>query len=579
MSSRRVAVLGLLGALTSCSCDEKAAFDAGVVDAGPPVVVEREPNDGPDQAQGLDRSTIIEGTLGVDRDEDWFLLKSALPRTASLEVSCPPGADVALEVVDASRAVLLQVNGAGLGQPERMPNIDVPGKLLVRVVNLKKGVGGAYTMRVDYRERAPGFELEPNERNVDATLVPLGQAVSGYLTHGSDVDWYRYELPRPEGTDGGGEEAAAADDAGVLDAGEGDAGAFDGGRLVERRIALRVDVSGIEGVALDVQVLTLAEAVLMAAKSTPGAGISLRNLGVRERDSVIFVVVRSGAREGKDAGRGSSDETYYTLTVAPEDSQDASELEPNDEPSKATELPASSYVEGFITPKGDIDHYRLVTDGPVNVSLQLSGLENVDLVLSVLNPLKPEETLLKANEGISKEPEQLTNVYCDRECLVRVEAVSRKVDGKWVRPDVNGEQRYRLTTVVTPDDGSLEREPNNVVASGTPLQLGRPVRGTVFPKKDVDYYLLDLTQRPVKTPIRATVTGVLKVDVGLYLHRKSEEGGLSLVQTADTAKGDKPESLTATLEPGLYLFEVRDSKQREANFQDAYQLSVDEGGE
>ncbi len=80
----------------------------------------------------------------------------------------------------------------------------------------------------------------------------------------------------------------------------------------------------------------------------------------------------------------------------------------------------------------------------------------------------------------------------------------------------------------------------------------------------------------MKTPLKATLIGILKVDVGLYLHRVDADGKLTLVQTADSAKGDKPESIRFTAEPGMYVFEVRDTKNREANFQDSYQLTVEE---
>jgi hypothetical protein len=48
------------------------------------------------------------------------------------------------------------------------------------------------------------------------------------------------------------------------------------------------------------------------------------------------------------------------------------------------------------------------------------------------------------------------------------------------------------------------------------------------------------------------------------------------VQTSDSAKGDKPEGIRFAADPGLYVFEVRDAKNREANFQDSYQLTVEE---
>jgi hypothetical protein len=208
-------------------------------------------------------------------------------------------------------------------------------------------------------------------------------------------------------------------------------------------------------------------------------------------------------------------------------------------------------------------------------------VDKVDLVLSVIQGAegKPEEVLLKANEGVAREPEQLNNVACNGVCFVRVEAAAKKVDGKWVKEDENADQAYRLNAIVVPDDGTEEKEPNNTASSATPVSFGKPTRGTIYPKKDLDYFVIDLREKPVKTALKATVIGVLKVDVGLYLHRVEADGKLTLVQTSDSARGDKPETVRFAAEPGLYVLEVRDTKNREANFQDSYQLSVDEGEE
>lgn len=576
-------VAALLLGLAACPPGEAA--DAGQVDAGPPVLAEKEPNNGPESALVLERTAIVEANLAADPkapDEDWFVLKAALPRTVALTATCPPGADVALEVMDEARNVLASVNNGGPGQPERLPDLDVSGKALVRVVGLKKGAGGAYTLTAVFSERVPGFELEPNDRRVDATSVPLGQAVSAYLGHANDVDWFRYELPAQGGDDAGGPPAPDAGSAPKPGEAPRPADAGAAPPAPEPRLALRVDLSAVDGVSYDVQVLTEAEAVLFSAKSRLGGGLSLRNVGVRANDRVLYVVVKSNLTgAGKDAKRGSSADTYYTLTVAPEEAGASAELEPNDEPGKATELPANGYREGFISPKGDVDYFKLTTGGPSIARLRLTGVEKVDLVLSVVTAPdgKPEETLLKVNEGGVKEPEQLNNVRCDGSCLIKVEAAARKVDGKWVKEDENGDQSYRLSTTVVPDDGSEEREPNNDAEHATPLSFGAPMRGTIYPKKDVDYFKLDLSARQVKTPLSATLLGILKVDVGLYLHRVEADGKLTLVQTSDGAKGEKPETVRFAAEPGVYVFEVRDTKNREANFQDSYQLTVDESGE
>ena len=116
--------------------------------------------------------------------------------------------------------------------------------------------------------------------------------------------------------------------------------------VVEKKLALRIDVSQIDGVAFELQLLTEAEAVLFSAKSAEGAGLSLRNIGVRANDRVLYVVLKTTGKKGFNAS------TYYTLTVSPEDSNGTTELEPNDEAAKATDLPSNSSREGFISPRG-----------------------------------------------------------------------------------------------------------------------------------------------------------------------------------------------------------------------------------
>ncbi|MDX2011787.1 MAG: ABC transporter substrate-binding protein [Myxococcaceae bacterium] len=581
-------MLGITFALSCSKCDDAAAVvDAGPVDAGPTMLSEKEPNDGPDTALVISASSVVEATLGADAqkpDEDWYALKSALPRTVDLTVTTPMGGDIAIEVMDATRATLAAVNAQGPGGEERLPNLDVSGTVLVRVVTVKKGVGGAYTVTALLRDRQPGFELEPNERRVDATQVQLGQAVSGFVSHPGDVDLFRFELPAPPGAEPAPLEelpvADAGDDGGVADVDAGAVVADAGSPGPEPRLALRVDVSALSGVAFELQVLTEAEAVLFQARSRESSGLSLRNVGVRQSDRVLYVAVRSAPLStAKDAKRGFSIDRSYTLTLVPEEAGASAEYEPNDELGKATDLPPNSYREGFINPRGDVDYFKLTTDGPSIVKATVTGVDKVDLQLSVVRPVegKPDEVLLKANEGAAKEPEQLNNVRCDGVCWFRVEGVARKVDGKWVKEDENADQSYRLTTQVTPDDGSEEREPNNAADQGTPIVFGKAVRGTVYPKKDVDFFALDLRDRQVKTPLSAQLIGVLKVDVGLYLHRVEADGKLTLVQTSDSGKGDKPESIRFSAEPGLYVFEVRDVKNRESNFQDSYQLTVDEG--
>jgi hypothetical protein len=630
-----VVLCALLAGCPSCSKKDTEVADAGPVVTGPEQLSEKEPNDRPEQALTLGRDATVSASLGADPskpDEDWYRLAPAGPHVADVTVSGIPGGDVLLEVYDAPGIRSAGINSAGDGKPERFPNLYVERERWVRVVSARKGTGGAYTLELRYHAHEEGVEREPNDRAVDASPLQMGQAVMGFLGHAGDEDWYRLELPEPPPSAiptpapepapapaPGPETAPGETPPGEAPAPEGAATPppsetppSDTGAQAQQQppgsapfqvpvpvpgqgglqaavpeeppaVALKIELTAVEGVRTELSVLSAAEAPLFTTpKGKEGEGFALRNIGVRASDRVVYLVVKSGwSGTGKDAKRGFNSEKAYTLTVSLEEAGANAELEPNDELYKATPLPLSGFKEGFLSPKGDMDHFVLKTTEPVLAKLELGGVERLDLELSVIEPPtgdgQKETVVQRVNDGAIKEPERLNNVACNGTCYFRVQGVARKVENKWVRDYENAEQPYRLSVTTVPDNGSEEREPNNTADRGMELTAGKAVRGTVFPLKDVDYYRLDLSDRPVRTAIKATLLGILKVDVGLYLYREGEDGKPSLVQTADRAKGDQPEVIRYSAEPGVYLLEVRDARNREANFQDAYQLTVEEG--
>ncbi len=621
-------------ALTFAGCPDKRDAEkpqAPEVPTGPEERAEQEPNDRAEQALVLTRSSHVVGALAADSaakggDEDWYALEAPAtgPKVVDLSVSGIQGVDLVVGLFDADENPLLTLNAKGEGEGERFPNLGLTRRVLVRVGAAKKGQGGAYTVTALFNEQQPGFEAEPNDRAVDATPLQFESPVQGFLAHGGDVDFFRIELPgeeppppaipeteQPQGqqvppvappptqeraaetptpttpldgepTSVPAEPTTPADAEPAPAPTPEPAAAPPPPEFPEPEPmagALRVELTAVPGVRLEVSVLTEAEAPLFETKAgAPDEGLTLRNVGYRRADRVLYVVVKSAwTGSGKEAKRGFNAEAPYTLSVSQEAAAANAEFEPNDEPGRATPLPRDGYREGFLSPKTDEDLYVLRTDGPVLAQFQLSGVERVDLALEVVRPKDGGglETLLRANDGAVKEGEILNNVACNGECFVKVEGAARRVDGKWGRDSENAEQPYRLSVSVTADNGVEEREPNNTAETATRIGLGHPIRGTIQPRKDTDLYLLDLSGRMVRTPLRATLIGILKVDLGLYLHRLEEDGTLSLVQTADRAKGEQPEVIRFSAEPGRYVFEVRDSsKKNDANFQDRYQLSV-----
>jgi hypothetical protein len=605
-SARALAVLSLVALFPGCPRKPEPP-PATPPDAGPARRTEAEPNDRPEQSMPIGENTDVAASLAstpARPDEDWYLLFGEQPRLADVVVSGIPGTVVLLEAYDETRTRLAAVSGEGDGQPARFPNLTVRGKLLLRVSAARKGGGGAYTLSVRYGAPKPGMEIEPNDRHADATeLQPQGDGWTIQGLYGSPGDEDHYRLVLETGADAGPPEAAVPDAGPPVAAPTPPAPSepprqegfptqppplgtarteLDAGPTVPEppRIALRLELGAVAGVRPEIQVLSEAEATLFTARGTEGQPLSQRNVAVRATDRVIEVVVKSAwTGSGKDARRGADPEHPYTLSVSREAAGANAEYEPNDDLAHATPLPLDGYREGFLTPKTDVDYYVVRPPRPSLVRFELSGVEKLDLQLAVVEPgAKPgtERVLQRSNDGAVKEPERLNSVACDKECFVKVEGALRKVDGKWVREFENPDQPYRLTARAIPDDGSEEREPNDTADQATPLTLGRPIRGTIYPKKDADFFRLDLSDRPVKTALRVTLTGILKVDVALFLYQRHEDGSLTLVQTSDRAKGDAPEVIRYAAEPGVYLLKVQDSKNRESNFQDSYQLTVEE---
>ncbi|HEY3585725.1 MAG TPA: ABC transporter substrate-binding protein, partial [Myxococcaceae bacterium] len=430
--ARAFAVLSLLLLVTGCPRKQEAPT-APAQDAGPAQRAEVEPNDRPDQSMAIGESTDVTASLSstpAKPDEDWYLLFSDRPRTVDATVSGIPGTVVLLEAYDETRTRLAAVAAEAEGQPARFPNLTVQGKLLLRVSAARKGGGGAYTLSIRYGEPKPGTEIEPNDRHADATEIrPQGDAwtIQGLYGSPGDEDHFRIVLDTSAdagtaGADGG--LAAALVDAGGSPVAAAPAEApreqgfptqppplggvraeVDAGTVVQEppRIALRIELSGVPGVRPEVQLLSEAEATLFTTRGTEGQPLSQRNVAVRATDRVIDVVVKSAwTGTGKEARRGFDPEHPYTLTVSREAAGANAEYEPNDDLAHATPLPLDGYREGFLTPKTDVDYYVVRPPQPSLVRFELSGVEKLDLVLSVVEPgAKPgtEKVLQRSNDG------------------------------------------------------------------------------------------------------------------------------------------------------------------------------------
>ena len=597
---RKLGLLAGLLVLAGCPKHPEVVDAGGLPPGAPKAVAEAEPNDGPKQAQKLvgavDVTASLHAPAGKKADEDWYAVDPALGH-ALVKVDPAPPLDVALEVYDSDGVKRMTQDAAVGGGSEVIHGLDTARAVLVRVVGKADGLGG-YHLTIAADPDAASEEAEPNNRAADATPLEPGKPVQGYLSDATDEDWLKLSLPAPDGgSDAGALDAGVALDAGIPEAVAPDAGALDAGALDAGAVPLaptlppppppmllHLTVSGVPGVRLEVTVVNAAEAPLFSARGKElGDGIEVRNLALRPPEREFYVVVKSAwVGTGKEAKRFASVDKAYTVTAELEQAQGEVELEPNDDAAHATQVTLTgggASLEGYLTPKTDDDNFLVRSDTPMLARVELSGVEHLDLELDVLSVADggKDQVVLTANDGEIKEPEVLTNLAVGPGgTYLRIRGAARRgPDGKWSRDSENAQDPYRLTFTAAPDDGTREREPNNAPETATPIQLGQTLRGNIQPRRDADFYRLDLSSLPVKAQLHAVVSGILKVDVALYLYRQGSDGSVALVQTSDTAKGDAAESIRYAADPGVYFLKVKDARDREANFVDAYAIHVE----
>ncbi|MBI5547399.1 MAG: ABC transporter substrate-binding protein [Deltaproteobacteria bacterium] len=636
---RRIWSLIAVLALATAGCTKPGGSTGGQgaapVPAGPKELQEVEPNDGASSAMSLREASKVSAEIKADsvrQDDDCYRIEPlGVSRAASFEVSGIPGVDLAIELLDRDGNHVAIFNSEGEGRPERIAHLNLASPWIAKVFPSKKGSGGAYTATLGVADAPADFEVEPDNRAVDATLLPLGKAIKALLADRADEDWFRIEVPvpgatptrsgdspppqpapgtatapaaaRPPSPEPGGEPGVQAPPTGpasvAVAAVEGEPGApppppppqpvdppaGDSNPSSLPTAVVKLEVAGVPEVRLQVEVSNQAQAVFYTARSREiGEGIQVRNLALRPGETTYFVTVKSAwTGTGKDARRGYNGAVPYSIAITPEEAGSNAELEPNDEASKATLAPADGAKIGFFAPKGDLDYFAVRCERPSLLKVELSGVDRVDSVLSLIQPNgeggEKEEVLLRANDGGVREGEILVNVECGpgHDALLRVEAAPRQQAGKWVRDQDNPDESYRLSVTSRTDTGESEREANSEATTATPIELGKPLKGHIHPRKDVDYFQVDLSKSPVKVPLKATVTGILKVDVALALYRvEGDASKPTLVQRSEKGKGEQSETIRFAVEPGAYLLEVKDTKSLQSNFMDAYQLTVEQ---
>jgi hypothetical protein len=158
------------------------------------------------------------------------------------------------------------------------------------------------------------------------------------------------------------------------------------------------------------------------------------------------------------------------------------EREPNDEPAQADRIAAGTPVTGYLGKRrgpteGDRDVYTLKLPGSGRrvVSVSVSGIPNLDLNLAIDNGARVDEGGVGEDEVVHRRAV---------EGRITITIAQTMAKGQEL-PVENVSDPYTLVVTEETAEGG-EIEPNNMEADATELAPGRPVRGYLDARADVD---------------------------------------------------------------------------------------------
>jgi hypothetical protein len=527
--------------------------DAPAVGGDVPLVAEAEPNDTLATAQRLAvtatigagvAATLHEGQ-GKTRDTDLYRLDvppaepGAAPTPAPTDGAAPsgplrrllrvevrPDATLALgvEALDDQGQPLAATGGGQAGEALSIPNLAVtPGTYYLRVRAAAAAGAGGYRLVARLGPLEAGAELEPNGKAAMATeLLPGGEAV-GYYGWRHDQDWYR--VPTTGVAEGS---------------------------------VLSADLEPAPGVTASLLVFDSVEQKLTEAHGRKEERVALRSVRVPTSEPCLYVVVRTDA--------GWNGDVRYNLRLRAELPKQGGEVEPNDDPAHAQALVvdaeggAGALTVAGTLGRGDVDVYRYAAPEPVELDVEATPPERVDIKLEIL---RPDGTVLaRSDTGKRHEPERLPNVFVPGgTALVRLSA------GKG---DANLDEPYRLTITARPPEPNGEREPNDTIATPTALAAGAVGSGLIAPRGDVDFWQATATP-DADGNVSVSVGGVpgLVLDV-----RARATSGKELARFKVAAGAPATPSTVATGGEACCLVEVREATGKLANPRDRYALAV-----
>ena len=189
---------------------------------------------------------------------------------------------------------------------------------------------------------------------------------------------------------------------------------------------------------------------------------------------------------------------------------------------------------------GDVDLFEIENPGgqPKAVEIDVSGIRNMDVVVELLRPGVNEPLIVSDSRGLG-EGERLPNVPVDSDnYLIRV----RERPAEGAHPTENVSDEYVVRWRAMPDDPAFERELNDSLELGEPLELGVERRAWIGWPGDVDTFCLaqDTERVIAQASALAEVDLVLRiVDQRTERSAKVDDNGVGRGETSKAWRSPK----------------------------------------
>src|SRR5438128_6180404 len=190
------------------------------------------------------------------------------------------------------------------------------------------------------------------------------------------------------------------------------------------------------------------------------------------------------------------------------------EQEPNDF-QRAQQIPARAVVSGSLQAPRDDDWYRVGVAGGKILALRIELKLARDASLEAYD--RDRNRLLRVHAG-GDDPGTIPALACLEACFLKVSGA--------------GPQDYELTVLGAEPQPDEELEPNDRAVDATPLQPGKPMRGTYLSADDEDWYRLELKPSPTEA-LRIEVTAVAGVRPELEVRALADASLLATFRGAD----------------------------------------------